>query len=93
MGAIQSQKSSSGESFIFPTLLAGIGNGAVNLSGTGIIAEADRWNKMVDWKRMSDDYGLLYGMDEANYTETKAAGNAVMPQVVEWIAKHLIKTF
>ena len=81
------------ERFVFPTLLAGISVGAPNIQGAGLIVEPNGWDKMVERKRMSDDHGLLLGMDEANFAETQAAGNAVVPQVVEWIAKKLIYTY
>ena len=75
----------------FPTLLAGVGS--INISGSGIIAQQHGRDKMVERWRMSEDHGFLRGMDEANFAETHAAGNAVVPQVTEWIARHLMKTF
>lgn len=93
MENIQGKTDQEQQEYVFPTLLAGIAPSAINLTGSGLVVEEYGWDKMVARQRMSDDYGLLLGVDESNYTEAHASGNAVVPQVVEWIAKKLIKTF
>lgn len=74
------------------TLLAGIGS-TIDLSASNIIAQANGWDKMVERTRKTEDYGFLKGLDETNLAEARAAGNAVCPQVAQWIAEKLIKTF
>lgn len=77
-----------------PTLLAGIGGGStVDLSGTNILAQADGRHQMVGRERASADYGFCRGLDESNAQAARAAGNAVCPQVAQWIAQKLIQTF
>lgn len=73
------------------TLLAGVDGAAINLSGSNIITEENGWRAMVERERMSRDDGLRLGMDAANYTECRAAGNAITPQVSQWIAEKIIK--
>lgn len=75
------------------TLLTGIGRDCIDLGGSALIAEADGWHSMVERGRTVTDNGLLKGLDEANHTEARAAGNAVCPPVAQWIAEKLIKTF
>ncbi|MDF0606612.1 DNA cytosine methyltransferase [Neisseriaceae bacterium TC5R-5] len=75
------------------TLLAGSACSQINLHGSGLIAQADGWHSMVERGRASTDHGLCLGLDAANFAEAQAAGNAVVPQVVEWIARHLRPTF
>ena len=40
---------------------------------------------------MADDHELCRELNAANFAETHAAGNAVVPQVAQWIAEHLIR--
>ncbi len=80
-----------GDRWAYPTLVSGSARSQINLSGSGIIAAANSRHQMVDRQRAIDDHGLLRGLDEANFAETHAAGNAVVPQVAQWIASHLIK--
>jgi DNA (cytosine-5)-methyltransferase 1 len=75
-----------------PTLLSGSAAGQINVSGSGLIAVGDGWDQMVNRQRTADDHGLCLGLDAANFAETHAAGNAVVPQVAQWIAEHLIRT-
>ncbi len=79
------------DGWAYPTLLSGSAAGQIDISGSGLIATADGWDQMVDRQRTIDHHGLCGGLDEANFAETHAAGNAVVPQVAEWIAKHLIQ--
>jgi DNA (cytosine-5)-methyltransferase 1 len=45
---------------------------------------------MVERQRASDDDGLCLGLDAANLAEAFSAGNAVVPQIAEWIARKLM---
>lgn len=74
-----------------PTLLSGSSAGQIDISGSGLIAAGDSWDQMVNRQRTVDDHGLYRGLDAANFAETHAAGNAVVPQVAQWIAEHLIR--
>ncbi|MEN5397128.1 hypothetical protein ABE612_06425 [Achromobacter xylosoxidans] len=38
------------------------------------------------------DYGRCVGLDAANFAETHAAGSAIAPPVVDWIAACIRKT-
>lgn len=75
------------------TLLAGIGASGIDRSGSDIVVIPNGRDKMVERQRAAADDGLLLGLDEANFAEARAAGNAVVPQVARWIADMLIKTF
>ena len=74
------------------TLLAGIGS-TIDLSASNIVAQSNGWDKMVERQRASENHGFLRGLDETNLAEARAAGNAVCPQVAQWIAEKLIKKF
>lgn len=76
-----------------PTLLAGIGGSTIDLSGTNILAQDNGRHQMVERERASADYGFCRGLDESNAQAARAAGNAVCPQVAQWIAEKLIKEF
>ena len=78
-----------------PTLLAGLNNkgSTVDLSLSNVVAQASGWSAMVERQRASENHGFLRGLDETNAEEARAAGNAVCPQVAQWIADKLIKTF
>ncbi|NHR08029.1 DNA cytosine methyltransferase [Chromobacterium haemolyticum] len=77
----------------FATLLAGSAAAQIDIGGASLVVESNGWDQMVERARASTDHGFLLGLDEANFAETRAAGNAVVPQVVEWVAKHLRPTF
>ncbi|QNT58195.1 DNA cytosine methyltransferase [Neisseria musculi] len=77
-----------------PTLLAGFADGtSIDISGGNIVAVENSRHQMVERQRASEDYGLRRGLDAADAREARAAGNAVCPQVAQWIAEKLIKTF
>ena len=78
-----------------PTLLAGLNNkgSTVDLSLSNVVAQANGWSAMVERQRASENHGFLRGLDETNAEEARAAGNAVCPQVAQWIAEKLINTF
>ncbi|WP_199101487.1 DNA cytosine methyltransferase [Aquitalea sp. ASV11] len=77
----------------FPTLLAGQAPSQIPIHGAGLIAQADGWDSMADRARASEHHGLCLGLDATNFAEAQAAGNAVVPQVVEWIARKLRGTY
>ena len=77
-----------------PTLLAGFADvTSIDISGGNIVAVENSRHQMVERARTSDHYGLRRGLDAANAREARAAGNAVCPQVAQWIAEKLIHTF
>lgn len=77
-----------------PTLLAGWENStSLSIGGSDIIAEEHGRHKMVEWERTLKNHGFRRGMDALNAKESRAAGNAVVPQVAQWIAQHLIADF
>jgi DNA (cytosine-5)-methyltransferase 1 len=78
------------DSWAYPTLLAGTTSSQIDISGAGLAAQANGWDSMVERQRTIDDHGFYAGLDDANFAQTHAAGNAVCPQVVEWIARHLM---
>lgn len=80
------------ESWAAPTLCARRNSASIGFSEI-LIAHENGWDKMVERQRMSQNHGFCLGMDEANAKESWAAGNAVVPQVAQWVASHLIKTF
>ncbi|TDK65963.1 DNA cytosine methyltransferase [Sapientia aquatica] len=76
-----------------PTLLAGSAVSQIDISGSSLAAQAYGRNQMVNRQRATDDHGLCLGLDASNFAETHAAGNAVCPQVVAWIARYLKHEF
>lgn len=75
------------------TLLAGVGSSAINLNCADIIAVPNGRHQMAVRERTTVDDGLCKGLDETNATEARAAGNAVCPQVAQFIANHLMTAF
>lgn len=71
------------------TLCSKKNGAAISISEILISHEYGR-DQMVERSRISEDNGVLLGMDEANAKEAWAAGNAIVPQVAQWIANHLI---
>lgn len=74
-------------------LLASNAAARITMGGQTLVAEPDGFGKMAERQRMSDVDGLCAGLDDSNLAEIKAAGNAVCPQVAQWIAEKLITTF
>lgn len=72
------------------TLLANKAGSQITLGCTTFIAEPDAWHQMAERQRASETDGLCLGLDAANLAEAFAAGNAVVPQIAEWIARKLI---
>lgn len=75
------------------TVLAGFSSATINLSCSNILAVANGRDSMVKRARKSEIDGFLRGLAATDLTEIRAAGNAVVPQVAQWIAEKLIKTF
>jgi DNA (cytosine-5)-methyltransferase 1 len=71
------------------TLLANKAGSQIALGCTTFVAEPNRWDQMVERQRASDDDGICLGLDAANLAEAFSAGNAVVPQIAEWIARKL----
>ncbi|STZ63776.1 Modification methylase BanI [Moraxella lacunata] len=75
------------------TLLAGVGSSAININCADIVAVPDGRGAMAVRERTTVDDGLCKGLDETNAVEARAAGNAVCPQVAQFIASHLMTAF
>jgi DNA (cytosine-5)-methyltransferase 1 len=60
------------------------------MGSENLIAHPDAWGEMVERSRKSETLGILYGLDEENHRMRIGAGNAVIPQVAEWIARKLL---
>jgi DNA (cytosine-5)-methyltransferase 1 len=73
------------------TLLANKAGSQITLGCTTFVAEPHAWSQMVERQRTSEDDGLCLGLDAANLAEAFAAGNAVVPQIAEWIGRKLIR--
>lgn len=73
----------------YPAVLAGIGNSTLGFGGSGLVAVERGRREMVERGRAAKANGLCLGLDAANATEARGAGNAVVPQVAEWVARHL----
>ncbi|WP_268798269.1 DNA cytosine methyltransferase [Pseudomonas huanghezhanensis] len=72
------------------TLLANKAGSQIALGCTTFVSEPNRWDQMVKRQRASETDGLCLGLDAANLAEAFSAGNAVVPQVAEWIARKLM---
>lgn len=72
------------------TLLANKAGSQITMGCTTFIAEPNAWDQMAERQRTSEADGLCLGLDAANLAEAFAAGNAVLPQIAEWIARKLI---
>ncbi|WP_268799081.1 DNA cytosine methyltransferase [Pseudomonas huanghezhanensis] len=73
------------------TLLANKAGSQITMGCTTFVAEPNRWDQMVERQRASETDGLCLGLDAANLAEAFSAGNAVVPQVAEWIGRQLIQ--
>lgn len=62
----------------------------ITLGSELLVAESGCWDKMVERQRASEIDGLCAGLDAANLAEVKGAGNAVVPQIAQWIAEKLV---
>lgn len=67
-------------------------NSRINFGSEVLIAESDRWNSMVERARAVELSGVSQGLDATNLAEAYAAGNAVCPQIAEWIARILMRS-
>ncbi|NWB51284.1 DNA cytosine methyltransferase [Pseudomonas gingeri] len=72
------------------TLLANKAGSQITLGCTTFVAQPNGWDQMFERQRASEDDGLCLGLDAANLAEAFSAGNAVVAQVAEWIARKLI---
>ena len=70
-------------------LLAANARSRVSLGGQLLIAHENRWSAMDDRERMSASSGLPRGLDDPSLIEAHAAGDSVVPQVAEWIARKI----
>lgn len=82
----------SADAFVGNTISSTSGGSACSLQlGCEIlVAEQGGWSAMAHRERESALHGIRLGMDDTNLAQKFAAGNAVVPQVAEWIARKLI---
>ena len=64
----------------------------ISLGCEVLVAEADGWGKMVERGRVSEVDGIPLGLDEVELNQVHAAGNAVVPQVAQWVAEIIKKS-
>jgi len=74
----------------YPTLCAGRAPGQIPVSGSSLVFAQNGRRAMVERARTLERDGLCKGLDAANFAEAQAAGNAVVPQIAEWIGRHLM---
>lgn len=67
-------------------------NSRINLGSELFVVEEDGWDSMVERARASGLHGIPKGLDATNIEEAFSAGNAVCPQIAEWIAGILNKS-
>lgn len=75
------------------TLLANNSGSQIAMGCTTLVAHPYGWHQMVERQRASENDGLCLGLDAANLAEAFGAGNAVVPQIAEWIARRLLKAY
>ena len=73
------------------TLLANKAGSQIAMGCTTFVAHPNGWHQMAERQRASENDGLCLGLDASNLAEAFAAGNAVVPQIAQWIAEKLIK--
>jgi DNA (cytosine-5)-methyltransferase 1 len=73
------------------TLLANKAGSQIAMGCTTFVAHPHGWHQMAERQRTSENDGLCLGLDASNLAEAFAAGNAVVPQIAQWIAEKLIK--
>ncbi|WP_416739204.1 DNA cytosine methyltransferase [Pseudomonas sp. NFX71] len=73
------------------TLLANKAGSQIAMGCNTFVAEPHRWDQMVERQRASENDGICLGLDAANLAEAFSAGNAVVSQIAEWIARKLIQ--
>lgn len=64
-------------------------NSRINLGSELLVAEENGWDQMVERERASSLSGIPKGLDAANLEEAFAAGNAIPPQIAQWLAEIL----
>ena len=73
--------------FASHTLTAKNAASRICLGAEVLVAEAHGWGAMVERERSSEVHGISLGLDAYNLALSYAAGNAVCPQVAEWVAR------
>jgi DNA (cytosine-5)-methyltransferase 1 len=65
--------------------------GRFSLGSATFVAHEGRWSENLERERKNETHGLRRGLDDSNFAQAFAAGNALVPQVAEWIAQKIIK--
>jgi DNA (cytosine-5)-methyltransferase 1 len=74
------------------TLTAADNGSRCNIGSELFVAVEDGWGQMAERAREAEVHGLLWGLDEADAAEAWSAGNAVVPQVAQWLAGILMRS-
>jgi DNA (cytosine-5)-methyltransferase 1 len=74
------------------TLLADRVASQIAMGCTTLVAHPNGWDQMAERQRVAENDGFCLGLDAANLAEASSAGNAVVTQVTEWVAKVLLTT-
>jgi DNA (cytosine-5)-methyltransferase 1 len=61
----------------------------INLGNELLVAEEDGWGAMAERGREVELHGFPCGLDAPDTEEAYAAGNAVVPQIAQWLAELL----
>lgn len=61
-------------------------NSRLNLGSENLVAHADAWHQMLNRARATETHGFCRGLSPCDLVEAGAAGNAVCPQIAQWIA-------
>lgn len=72
------------------TLQASDTRSRIDITTPPLVCEEDGWNQVLERERMSKIDGIPTGLDDWNLAHRYAAGNAVVPQVAQWIAEKII---
>jgi DNA (cytosine-5)-methyltransferase 1 len=64
-------------------------NSRYNHGSENFVAEANGWDAMFERARAVEADGFCRGLSQVDIAEAWAAGNAVCPQIAEWIARIL----
>ncbi len=81
------------DAWVGNTLLTQKARCQIGLGSELLIAVEDGWDQMVERARISELLGVPAGVDDVDRAMRFAAGNAIVPQVAEWIAAKLMETF
>ena len=89
-GSLRLPRSADGA--VVHTLTAKKANCGISIGCEVLVAEEGRWGKMVDRARVSQNNGIPLGLDAPDHCQRHASGNAVVPQVAQWVAEKVLQS-